>query len=266
MPIQVTATISGHPWDLWGLGKIFDGKGPTQTLVKAEEPDGLPTFDVHDKDAVNRFRVWGYDVFATLTSTELLWDEGEGRVDLREIRPIAENLMERINGTAQLLDPEYRPVKPLSLEWSDGDSAGSTIFSEWTPNKGMTCLGSHPELITFAHEIFALAVVESAVKFVFDAIVLPRSWASLYLIYDAIATHVGGAHKLKNMGWVTENELSNFTNSANNSRNIFEGARHGNKANRERPLIPLMAASVIVYNLTLGWLNWLTTKATSSTL
>ena len=38
MPIQVTATVMGHPWDLWGLSKLFNGSDATTTLVQTEEP------------------------------------------------------------------------------------------------------------------------------------------------------------------------------------------------------------------------------------
>jgi hypothetical protein len=253
MPIQVTATVMGHPWDLWGLSKLFNGSDATKTLVQTEEPKGLPTFDATDKDAVSRFRVWGYDVSANLTSTELLWDESKGKVDLLDMRPIAENLIERINGAAQLLDPQYKPVKPLAL--TDGGAVGATTFSEWTPNKDNTLLGHYPALIPLARDIVALAAKEQAVKFVLDAIVLPRTWASLYLVYDAISTNVGGAHALKKKNWVTEDELNDLTNSANNSREIKEGARHGNNPKQDRALISLVQAYSITNRLALAWLH-----------
>jgi hypothetical protein len=245
----------GHPWDLWGLSKIFDGSDSTKTLVRAEEPNGLPTFDAINKEAINRFRVWGYDVAARLTSAELLWDEGKGRVDLQDMRSIADNLIERINGTAQLFDPQYKPVKPLALTWSKGDAAGASAYSEWTPNKSSTNLARFPDLIPLARDIIALAAKEKAVKFVLDAIVLPRTWASLYLVYDAISTDMGGTHSLKKKNWVTEDDLSDFTNSANNSREIKEGARHGKKPEQSRALISMEQAYTIINQLALAWLS-----------
>ena len=254
MPIQVTATVMGHPWDLWGLSKIFDGSGTTKILVQAKEPDGLPTFDATNSDAISRFRVWGYDIAATLTSTELLWDESKGKVDLRDMRPIADNLIERINGAALLLDPQYKPVTPFALTWTDGDATGATTYSEWTLNKSFTYLGHCPDLIPLARDTVTLAATDQTVKFVLEAIVLPRTWASLYLVYDAISTDVGGTHALEKKNWVTKNELTDLKNSANNSRNVREGARHGNKPKQERSLIPLVQAYAITNMLSRHWL------------
>jgi hypothetical protein len=255
MPIQVTATVMGHPWDLWGLSKLFNGSDATKLLVQTKEPKGLPTFDATDRDTVSRFRVWGYDVPATLTSTELLWDESKGKVDLRDMRPIAENLIERINGAAQLLDPQYKSIKVFSLTFTEENAVGTTLFSEWIQNKDNTSLDHFPALIPLARDIVALAAKDQAVKFVLDAIVLPRTWASLYLVYDAISTNVGGAHALKKKNWVTEDELNDLTNSANNSREIKEGARHGNNPKQVRALISLVQAYSITNCLALAWLH-----------
>jgi hypothetical protein len=256
MPTQVTATLQGHPWDLWGLSKIFDGSNETRTLLTAVEPKGKPIFDLRNQEAINRLRVMGYDVFGTLTSTELIWDESKGSVDLRDVRPVALNLVERINGIALLLDPEYRAVKLISLSYSNTGKVGSSVLGDWTPNKDMTSLGRHPGQLDFAKAVLGVARNDNAAKFVLDAIALPRSWASLYLIYDAIAADIGGVHELRKAGWVTPDELTDFTNSANNSRSVPEGARHGNTPQNGRPLIPLIQAYAIVNKLAVRWLDW----------
>jgi len=261
MPIQTIATLQGHPWDLWGLASIFKGSDVTQTLVTATKPTGRPTYDTTDVDAINRFRTMGYDVFATLTSAELLWDEGKGPVDLRDMTPIAQTLVERVNGIAMLLDPEYRPAKLIYTSYSAQNGGGSHVLGNWTPNRDQTPLGRHPEEVNFAIDILPLALSDRQIKFVLDAIALPRTWASLYLIYDAISAHVGGVHKLKEMGWITSNDLSDFANSANNSRNIYEGARHGNSPQAGRPLISLIDAYAIINRLALSWLDWLRATA-----
>jgi hypothetical protein len=256
MPTQVTATLQGHPWDLWGLSKIFDGSDEAKTLLTTAEPKGRPTFDTQDRDAVNRFRVMGYDIFGTLTSTELLWDDTRGPVDLRDVRPVALNLVERMNGIALLLDPEYRVVKLISISYSNKGDTGSSVLGDWTLNKDMTSLGRHPGQLAFATEVLHLARNDNAVKFVLDAIALPRSWGSLYLIYDAIAADVDGVHELRKTDWVTPDELTDFTSSANNSRSIPDSARHGNTPQTGRPLIPLIQAYAIANKLAVRWLDW----------
>jgi hypothetical protein len=256
MPIQIIACLQGHPWDLWGLAKLFDGSNDSKTLVEAQEPQGKPTFDASNIDAINRFRIMGYDVFANLTSTELMWDDKSRPVDLRDMRPVALDLVERINGIALLLDPEYRAVKVISISYSSEGPSGASVLGDWTPNKDMTSLGRHPAQLAFAKGVLPLARNDKAVKFVLDAIALPRSWASLYVIYDAIATDVGGVHELRKTEWVSTNDLTDFTNSANNNRCISEGARHGNTPQPGRQLIPLIHAYEIVNRLALRWLDW----------
>jgi hypothetical protein len=256
MTTQLTATLQGHPWDLWGLSRLFDGSDTRHTLVMAEKPTGRPTYDTSNKDAINRFRIQGYDVFATLTSEELLAPGTVGAVDLRDIRPVALELVERINGIAILLDPDYRPAKLLSLTYSYAGGSGSTVLGDWTPNRDMTFLSHHPLQGLFAKDILPLALSDNRVKFVLDAIALPRSWASLYLIYDAIAADVGGVHELRKSGWVTLDELNDFTNSANNSRNIREGARHGKDPDPGRRIIPLVFGYTIINRLAVRWLDW----------
>jgi hypothetical protein len=255
MAIPITATIQGHPWDLWGLAKLFDGTDTTRTLVTAIEPKGRPTFDATDKDAVTRFRIAGYDISATLISDELVWCDHTHRPDLRDMREAAVSLLGRVNGIAHLFDPDFRAVKLLYLSFQTTDSVGSMPFGDWTPNRSETYLG-HDLQIAIAKDLLSMSTNNAAIKFVLDAIALPRTWASMYLIFDAIATNVGGQHKLKKKNWITEQELSDFTNAANNSRNLSEGIRHASKVPlQSKPLIPFEQAYYIVNKLAVGWLN-----------
>jgi hypothetical protein len=120
----------------------------------------------------------------------------------------------------------------------------------------MTYLGVQGQR-DIAHHVLPLASSNPATPFVLDAMTLPTTWASLYLVFDAIATDVGSQHKLKKLGWLTDDELSDLTNSANNSRNIREGARHGNRVDSTRPLIPLDVAQILTSKLVVCWLYWL---------
>ena len=136
MTIQIVATVYGHPWDLWGLSRLFDGTDASHILIKANKPEGRPTFDTADPAQVQRFRVHGYDLPAPITSDELRWDGGVSDVDLRDFATVAEALVARINGIAILLDPEYTPVKLYSLSYSEGTSAGNMLRTDWTSMSG----------------------------------------------------------------------------------------------------------------------------------
>jgi hypothetical protein len=262
MPIPITATIEGHPWDLWGLSKLFDGTDSTHTRVIAQKPKGRPSFDPSDPAAVARFRAHGYNISATIRSDELFWHDNALKPDLRDLRENAVALLARINGLGHALDHEFRSATLKYLSFQTATSSGSMPLGDWEPNRSETYLGGkfQPE---FAREILTLSASDTAIRFVLDALALPRTWASLYLIYDAIAADVGGVHELKKLGWVAPELLSDFTNSANNSRSIREGARHGKKPDAGRPLIPLTHACVIVNNLALQWLDWVRSKRTN---
>ncbi|MFZ0734646.1 MAG: hypothetical protein WAM79_20175 [Candidatus Sulfotelmatobacter sp.] len=251
---RVTATLQGHPWDLWGLSQLFDGSDSSKTLVVATKPNGRPTFDVNDPDQRTRFRVQGYDVAGQLTCDELVLDDTTG--DLRDLRPVADEIISRLNGLARTFDPTFAPVRLTYLSYAKENGAGAMTAGDWTPNKDATLLSAsaHRDLTTQALEI---AGVDPAVNFVLDAMTLPASWASLYLVYDAISTNVGGKSELKKLGWLTDDQLNDLTNSANSSRNIREGARHGNRADSTRPLIALDVAHILSRQLVVQWLYWL---------
>jgi hypothetical protein len=258
MPVQITATIYGHPWDLWGLSKLFDGSDANHTLVNAPKPQGRPTFDTNDSAQVQRFRVYGYDLPAPLTSDDLRWDGGVADIDLRDFTPVAETLVARINGIAILLDPKYAPIKLHSLSFSEGTSAGNLLRTDWIPNKDETRLGAQREHLSFAQGSLPLAVGNPAVKVVLAAAALPRTWASLYLIYEVIAESVGGQHALDNLGFVTKKDLSDFRHAANNSRSLDEGMRHS-KTPQPGNLIPLDKAYFIINTLAIRWMQSLIT-------
>ena len=84
MPIQIKATVLGHPWDLWGLSRLFVGCDASHTLIEASRPDGRPTIDTNNPAQVTRFRVHGYDLFAPITSDELRWAGNIDDIDLRD--------------------------------------------------------------------------------------------------------------------------------------------------------------------------------------
>jgi hypothetical protein len=254
MPIQITATVLGHPWDLWGLAQLFDGSDSSHTLIKAHKPDGTPKIDTNDPAQITRFRMHGYNLFAPITSDELLWDGGAADIDLRDMTPIAESLLARMNGIAILLDPEYAPVELYSLTFSEGEKYGTLLRTDWTPNKSHTHLGAEQEHRSFAHGGLPLAANNPTVKIVMAAITLPRTWTSMYLIYEAIADAVGGQHALDNLNFVTKDDLVAFRKTANNSRSIDEGMRH---SKRPQPvtLMPIDRAYFIINAVALRWMQ-----------
>ena len=185
MVVQVAITIQGHPWDLWGLFKLFDGSNSNHTLVTTEKPMGMPFIDAKDPVAVERFRAQGFDVLAHLTSDELNWDEEtRGEIDFQELAPLARSLVQHVNGIAAVLDPDFKPVKLIHLLYTVDDICGGTFSqSDFTPNKSSTALGSQDEHRPFAQDTLVLAATNSAVSLVLAAANLARTWGAMYLIY-----------------------------------------------------------------------------------
>jgi hypothetical protein len=252
MIIPISAMIIGHPWDLWGLSLLFDGSDASKTLVVATKPEGRPTFDPNNAAERDRFRIHGYDICTNLTSDELVWDDAKGRVDLRDLRSIADDILLRVNGLARTFDPTFKPVRLLHLTFPNGSMA----TGDWTPNRDSTYLGAAGQH-DIANRALPLAHSIPEVNFVLEAMTLPASWTSIYLVIDAIKTNVGGRHKLDNLGWLSKSDLSDLTYSANNSRNISEGARHGTTPNTGSNLIPLDVAHIKTCMLVVHWLDTL---------
>jgi hypothetical protein len=122
--------------------------------------------------------------------------------------------------------------------------------------KDTTCLGQQPQ-VPFAFDAFELGSDNTAISFVMEALnVLPTTWASMHLMYEAIRENVGGHKSLEQFGFVTSQELSDFTFAANTSRKLSEGIRHATRHNAPRPPhISLSETRQIIIRLATAWLE-----------
>ena len=221
-------------------------------LVKAEKPNGLPQAELKTEAGRTRFQRLGYDVFANLTCDTLLFDQLKS---FDEVTPIAQAVVMRVNGIARLLEPDYWPVSLYTISYSAPGGSGAANPGKTTPNKQYTGLGRHPNQLPFADEVFNFGSRDDTISFVLEAITLPTSWTSLYLVYEAIAKYVGGQHELEKQGWVTKDELSKFRLAANKTRIISEGARHADLDADPTSFIRLVEAHGIINRLAVRWLD-----------
>lgn len=256
MPIQFVLTLRGHPWDLWGLSKIFDGTNSDHMFVKAEEPKGLPVVDYQNRAQIDRFQKLGYDIFAPLTCDSLQHNELNGPPHLHNMMNVSDDIIARINGIGRLIDPEYWPVSFYGLQYKSAGSQGFASPRGSTPNKQATGLGWHHTHSSFADHVFELSRTQPAVRFVLDAIAMKSSWVSLYLIYETIKDNVGGQSALEKLGWVSSQELSDFRYAANHSRSLSEGMRHASSiSSLPKAPIALHQAHAIIDKLSKAWLR-----------
>lgn len=89
------------------------------------------------------FRIQGYDVAGQLTCDELILDNTMS--DLRDLRPVADEVITRLNGLARTLDPTFAPVRLTHLSYPKVNGAGAMSAGDWTRHtigRPMAHLGS----------------------------------------------------------------------------------------------------------------------------
>jgi hypothetical protein len=78
MSFNFSATVRGHPWDLWGLAQLFDGNNPDKIKLVAEKPDGAPQVDFTNEAARTRFQRLGHNLFSQVMATISSWGDSHG--------------------------------------------------------------------------------------------------------------------------------------------------------------------------------------------
>ncbi len=196
--------------------------------------------------------MFGHDNFANLSSNKFRLEFPFSGKDMSDL---ALDVVARMNAIAKLLDPGYWPITLFDCVYVR-DNMTSFNFADGGPRyKSATGLGGRSQ-VTFAYDAYELAEENSAVCFVMDAINLPATWASLYLIYEAIRDNLGGQQALEQCNFVPVRDLSDFRFAANTSRVVSEGIRHGSELNSPNQRhIPLAEAHQIINRLTIGWLD-----------
>jgi len=85
------------------------------------------------------------------------------------------------------------------------------------------------------------------------------SWINLYKVYEVIKDDVGGKHIVVNKGWVSEPDLSRFTQTAQSRAALGDYARHASEKYKPRAQqISLSEAKSLVKSILM---KWLTTKS-----
>lgn len=85
-----------------------------------------------------------------------------------------------------------------------------------------------------------------------------RSWNNLYKVYEVIRDDVGGNHTIIKKGWVSKQELSRFTQTAQSRAVLGDDARHASE--RCRPPAQPMSLSEAESLIRGILMNWMQTK------
>jgi hypothetical protein len=230
----IKARLKGHEFDLLTLAELFR--------------EGDPAIVADDE---------GY--FLSFTAPDGLLDDGSRLYDAASV------LLRRVNGVARMLSDEIRPVG-LTGRFSDetgrqhavvlADSAevrgsafdavvtadGEEPSSPPPPGPGYVQLAqTHPDV---AEVLDILGKADPA-----------PGWSDLYKVHEILLDNVPDFYQ---RGWVTRDEISTFTGSANRKEVSGDLARHARlKGDPPKRTVTLVEARQLIGRLVTAWLDWL---------
>ena len=182
------------------------------------------------------------------------------------VRAFAESQLELINGIGRLLSSAFRPLS-LADRLFGVDSAGAVL---------QTVIAVNPaEERDKARSVRAVVggkvqpdPREAAASPLIRAVSLsPRArdalsivgrptltWSELYLLFELVQADVGG--QMFDLGWISRNDATLFTHTANSYSTLRSGGRHG-KDGGDPPAYPMQhgTAVTLVSGLVLAWLR-----------
>jgi hypothetical protein len=245
MTVTFRARLQGNPWDFWGLSKIFDGSNSDATRIHAKDPATL-RLDMRKPEDREHFNMFGHDTHTDLTSNSFVLEYPfNGKI----MHDLAMPVINRINAIGRLLDPEFTSVTLFSCDYPKDKPNSFNLYGPGKAYKDKTALGQQGQS-PFAHDSFDLGAGNLAIDFVMEAWTLPTTWASLYLIYEAIRDNVGGQAELEQFNFVTMQDLKDFKFAANNCRVLSQGIRHAKLTDAPPPPhIPITDAQQIINKL-----------------
>jgi hypothetical protein len=232
--VLIKARLKGHEFDLLTLAELFG--------------EGVPGVATDDEGYYLRF-----------TAPDELFGHGGGLHDAASV------LLRRVNGVARTLSSDVRPVG-LTGRFSDetgrhhqvvlADSAevraranpvtvsvgGEQPPPPPAPGPGYVQLAqTHPDV---AEVLDILGNADPA-----------PDWADLYKVHEILLDNVPGFYQ---RGWVTRDQISTFTASANRSEVSGDLARHARlKGDPPTGTMTLREARQLIGVLVTRWLAWL---------
>ena len=230
----IKARLKGHEFDLLTLAELFRAGDPA---VAADDEGYYLRFIVADE----------------------LFGDGGGLHDGALV------LLRRVNGVAQALSSDVRPVSLTGR------------FSDETGRQHQVVLADSAEVRARANPVTVsadgkqpppppapgpgyvqLAQIHPDVAEVLDLLgnADPApGWAELYKVHEILLDSVPGFYQ---RGWVTRDQISTFTGSANRSEVSGDLARHARlKGDPPRRTMTLGEARQLIGALVTRWLDWL---------
>jgi hypothetical protein len=230
----IKARLQGHEFDLLTLAELFREGDPA---VASDEE--------------------GYCL--SFTASEGLLDDGARLSDAASV------LLCRVNGVARSLSSDFRPVV-LTGRFSDEAGRQHQVVLADTAevrarvNPVMVSVNGKqpPPLPAPGPGYVQLAQTHPDVAEVLDILggADPApDWSDLYKIHEIMLDNVPGFYQ---RGWVTKDQISAFTASANRKEVSGDLARHARwKGDPPKRTMTLVEARQLIGSVVIAWLDWL---------
>jgi len=186
--------------------------------------------------------------------------------DLNKIRDFAETQLELINGVGRLLGQHFRPVVLTGNSFGideSGDIVHTVVAvkgAEIREKVGTLRAIVGGEQHSDPREAAALPFLNAAKlsNQACDALIICGrpilTWTDLYLLFELVEASVGS--QMFTRGWISKNQASSFTNTANSYNALRHTGRHGkDKGNPPTDPMSLNKASGLIQELVRQWLG-----------
>ncbi len=229
----IKARLKGHEFDLITLAELFR--------------EGDPAVAADDE---------GY--YLSFTAPDELFHDGGGLYDAASV------LLRRVNGVARMLSSDFRPV---GLTGRFDDEAGrqaavvlaDSVETRTRVNHVTLSVGGEqpppppvpgPGYVQLAQSLPDVAEVLDILGKADPA----PGWVDLYKVFEIINDNAKGC---VNRGWVTRDQVSVFTGSANRKEVSGDLARHARlKGDPPSGTMTLVEARQLISSLVTRWLDW----------
>jgi hypothetical protein len=230
----IKARLKGHEFDLLTLAELF---GEGEPAVATDDDGYCLSFTVSDE----------------------LFGDGGGLHDAASV------LLRRVNGVARTLSGDFRPVG-LTGRFSDETGRqhqvvlADTAEARARANPVTVSAGGEPPPPPPAPGpgYVQLAQTHPDVAEVLDLLgnADPApDWSELYKVHEILLDSVPGFYQ---RGWVTRDQISAFTGSANRSEVSGDLARHARlKGDPPKRTMTLVEARQLIGSVVIAWLDWL---------
>ena len=172
--------------------------------------------------------------------------------DVRDVRKVATEILNKLNGLAKIYFGKFQLVTIDSVTTIDEHGQRKTIYFEevvstmrFKADVKATLIKPdgteeklQPQPIKLLEHGFLVAKKDKNVAEALSIFGnLENNWANLYKIYEIVLSDVGG--KIYQSEWVTKDDVNRFTQTAQSVEAVGDNARHYNPKKYKRPENPM---------------------------